>query len=134
MSSISNIQTGNHPHQVQPVAAPTPTQQVVDEANRIVYTTDALGRTLGVTRINAKLQRRVFKALSSESAEKTRYLMQALTVCACVSIDGTPVAFPTSELQIDALIDRLEQEGLDAIALCLATNFSRVAKEELKNS
>jgi len=53
--------------------------------------------------------------------------------CACVSIDGTPVPFPTSELQIDALIDRLEQEGMDAIGLCIALNFPATKAEELKN-
>ena len=130
MTSISNINAG-HPH--HHVAAPTPTQQVVEDANRVEYTTDALGRTLGVTRLNAKLRRRVVKALSPSQGEKSQYLFMAMISCACVSIDGTPVPFPTSELQIDALIDRLEQEGMDAIGLCIALNFPATKAEELKN-
>lgn len=128
MSSISNIHTGHE----APRHAPTPTQQVVEDANRIEHTTDALGRTLGVTRLNAKLRRRVVKALSPSQGEKSQYLFMAMIACACVSIDGESVQFPTSELLIDALIDRLEQEGLDAIGLCIALKFTP-AKDELKN-
>ena len=130
--SIGNIQAG-HPNHAQPVSAPSPTQQIVDDANRIEYTTDTLGRTLGVTRINAKLRRRVVKSLSPAQGDKQQYLFMALIACACVSIDGTPVQFPTSELLIDALIDRLEQEGLDAVGLCIALNFTPKQGEDLKN-
>lgn len=131
MSSISNI-NADHPH-VRPMSVPTPTQQIVEDANRIEYTTDSLGRTLGVTRLNAKLRRRVVKALSVEQGDKSQYLFMAMIACACVSIDGTPRPFPTNELQIDAQIDLLEQEGMDAIGLCIALNFPQAKKTDLKN-
>jgi hypothetical protein len=118
---------------VQPVAAPTPTQQIVDDANRIEYTTDSLGRTLGVTRINAKLRRRVLGAMSPENGEKGQLLFMSMIACACVSIDGVPVPFPMQEFTLNALIDRLEQEGMDAIGLCIAQKFPQVKRQELKN-
>jgi hypothetical protein len=132
---ISNIHSGEQQPApfVQPLAAPTPTQQIVQDANRIEYCTDSLGRTLGVTRINSKLRRRVLKAISAEQGEKSQYLFMAMISCACVSIDGVPVPFPTTELQIDALSDRLEQEGMDAIGLCIALNFPKAERADLKN-
>jgi hypothetical protein len=131
---ISNIHSGEHQSPVvQPLVAPTPTQQIVQDANRIEYCTDSLGRTLGVTRINSKLRRRVLKAISAEQGEKSQYLFMAMISCACVSIDSVPVPFPTTELQIDALSDRLEQEGMDAVGLCIALNFPKAERADLKN-
>lgn len=129
--SISNAHIGG---QAPVVSAITPTQQIVAESNRIEYVTDGLGRTLGVQRINLKLRRRVLKALSDQSAEKNKYHLMALVACSCVEIDGDKLAFPASELAVDALIDRLEQEGLDAVSMTLATKFPRATKDELKNS
>jgi hypothetical protein len=134
--SLSNIQHTYGVEQpaadVQPIPSPTPTQQVVQDANRVELCKDDLGRTLGVKRMNASTRLRVLKAMSAESADKGQVLFMSIIACSCVSIDGVPVAFPQTELGIDALIGRLEQEGLDAIGLCIATHFSS-KKVDLKN-
>lgn len=102
----------------------------MNEANRIEFVVDKLGHRLGVKRINASLRRRVLKALSAESGEKGRLLVMATVACCCVEIDGAPVPFPTTELQVEALIDRLEQEGLDAVATILGTKFAPADEDE----
>jgi hypothetical protein len=130
MSSVSNVTAGP-----APVQAIAPSQAIINDANRIEYVTDRLGRRLGVKRVSASLRRKVLKALSAESGEKGQLFVMAATACCCVDIDGVPVPFPTTELQIDALVDRLEQEGLDAVATTLATKFSPPqAEDDLKNS
>src|ERR1700689_5348690 len=91
---------------VMPEGAPTPTQQVILEANRIEYVKDSLGRTLGVPRINHSLRRRIVKALSREQGEKAQYVWWSMLACSCVSINGERVIFPTTEAQNDALNDR----------------------------
>lgn len=128
MTKLSNISTEPSIHQL------TPTQVVVADANRIEYVTDARGHRLGVKRVNASLRRKVLKALSAESGEKGQLFVMAATACCCVSIDGVDVPFPATELQIDALIDRLEQEGLEAVATTIALKFSPEREESLKNS
>jgi hypothetical protein len=138
MATISNITSGeqvfNAPApNVQPLSAPTPSQRIIEDANRIEYTTDALGRTLGVTRISAKLRVRVVKALSAANGEKPQYLFMAMVACACVSIDGNPVVFPLNEITGDALISRLEHEGLDAIGECIAQKFPEATRQDIKN-
>ncbi len=135
MTTLSNVTIGSPVTAPAAVAvappaaiAPSPSQAVIADANRVEYTTDANGHRLGVKRINASLRRRVLKALSAESGEKGRLLVMATVACCCVEIDGSPVPFPASELQVEALIDRLEQEGLDAVATVLGTKFA--AQEE----
>jgi hypothetical protein len=120
-------------HLAAPTQALTPSQRIIEDANRIEYTKDAFGRVLGVMRINAKLRVRVVKALSAGNGEKPQYLFMAMVACACVSIDGAPVQFPMSEIAVDALIFRLEQEGLDAVGECLAQNFPDASRQDIKN-
>ena len=134
MATISNVQTGPAaPPEIADVV--TPTQAVILDANRVEYVVDALGRKLGFKRISAPTRRRVFKALSAASAEKIYLISMALTACSCVSIDGVPVPFPTTELQVDALIDRLEDEGIDAGRKVDVEKFStKKDGDELKNS
>ena len=128
MSKLSNISTEAS------IVPLTPTQAIVLDANRIEYTTDTMGRRLGVKRVNASLRRKVLKAMSADSGEKGQLFIMAATACCCVSIDGIDVPFPTTELQIDALIDRLEQEGLEAVATTIAVKFNSEREEDIKNS
>ena len=133
MPTIKNIRTEAS------VEAIAPSQAIILDANRIEYVVDGLGRRLGVKRISASLRRKVLKALTAESGEKGQLFVMGATACCCVSIDGDLIPFPTTELQVDALIDRLEQEGLNAVSTTLAVKFSPPKKEgdskdELKNS
>lgn len=106
------------------VAAPlSPTQKIILDANRIEYGIDAGGRKLGVCRISASLRRRVLKALSPEGGAKPSYFAMAVTAACCVSIDGEPVAFPQKEIQVDALIDRLDNDGLAEVSNVLVRCF-----------
>lgn len=132
MASVANVRTDKAPT----IEAISPSQAVVLDANRIEYVVDDLGRRLGVKRISASLRRKVLKAMSAESGDKGQLFVMAATACCCVSIDGDLVPFPMTELQIDALIDRLEQEGLNAVAMTLGTKFAPPKKDDddLKNS
>ncbi|HYA07485.1 MAG TPA: hypothetical protein VEF90_16490 [Xanthobacteraceae bacterium] len=134
MTILSNITVGAPPTAAPSPAPLSPTQAIVADANRVEYATDSKGRNLGVVRFNASLRRRVLKALSAENGDKGQYFVMAATACCCVSIDGVPVPFPTTELQVDALIDRLDQEGLEAIAITIAEKFSSPREDSVKNS
>ena len=93
-------------------AAPTPTQEVLDDANRVYPVTDARGRVIGIRKITMNIRRRVFKALSADAAQKPQYLGLAMVAACVTEIDGEPVTLPTNELQFDALIDRLDDDGV----------------------
>jgi len=109
---------------INPTSGPTPSQQIIEDANRIVYGSDARGRKLGVRKLNGPLKRQIFKALSAESQEKDRYLGMVIIAACCVSIDGEEISLPRTELQFDALIDRLDDDGSVAIGKILRANFA----------
>jgi len=95
--------------------APTPSEEVVQDANRIIHVSDARGRQIGIRKMQMSVRRRVLKALSDEMSRKMHYLGLVMLAACVVDIDGDPVALPTTELQFDALIDRLDDDGFEAI-------------------
>jgi hypothetical protein len=115
-------------------SALSPTQKIVRDAHRIEYGTDALGRKLGVVRLSGALRRRVTDVLSKASNEKDEKKLMSLLACACVSIDDAAVHFPAGEIQVNALIDRLDNEGMAAIADIIGTRFPAAGEEAIKNS
>lgn len=149
MTSISNVNAGPpiYPGSLPqapaeppayappPPAAPsfTPTQAVVAEANRVAYVTDKLGRRIGITRVSASLRRKVLRVMNGEDGDKPQLFIMALAAACVVEIDGVRVPFPTSEAALDALIDRLEQEGLAAVTQGWADHFP-LPRDDLKNS
>ncbi len=105
--------------------AETPSQQIVADANRVVRVTDARGRVLGVRKITTSIRRRVYKTISAENGSKESYMGLVILAATCVDIDGQQIPLPTSELQFDALVDRLEDDGFEAIALAHKQNFMK---------
>ena len=104
-------------------AVATPSQQIIDDANRVVKVTDARGRVIEIKRMKMSIRRRVFKVLSSENGSKEQYLGLALLAACVVSIDDVSVPFPASELQMDALIDRLDDVGFASVVKGIQQNF-----------
>jgi hypothetical protein len=107
----------------------TPSQQIVDDGNEIKFVTDAKGRSIGVRKIKMSIRRRVLKTLTAASAGKGSYLGLCMMAASVDSIDGEKVAFPSTELQFDALIDRIDDEGLEAISSTMVDD-----EEGFKNS
>jgi hypothetical protein len=75
---------------------------------------DARGRKLTVRPPDALDKLRLFKAIGAELGQNPLYLGMAVSACAVIEIDGIPVPTPTTELQIEQLINRLGNAGLDA--------------------
>jgi len=110
----------------------TPSQAIVQDANRIEYGTDARGRRIGVRRINISVRRRVLKALSAESGMKPGYVNMAMMAASCVELNGEPISFPDSEIKIDGLIERLDDDGFEAIG-DLIGKFAPKKDDDVKN-
>src|ERR1700761_8596672 len=93
----------------------TPTQQIVDGSSRWMTVVDATGRRLSVRRLNALDTLRLFKAAGPTLSENEAWLSLAGLAFSVQEIDGVPVPAPTNEIQIEGIIDRLGDEGLNAI-------------------
>lgn len=97
----------------------TPSARIVATAQAAPAVTDALGRRLGLRRPTALDKLRLFKAAGPVLAHNQPWLGLALLAASVTEIDGVPVPAPANEAQIEALVARLGDEGLAAIAEAL---------------
>jgi hypothetical protein len=97
----------------------TPTQSYVAAAQDIRTITDAVGRTLTIRRPTTLDRLHLFKAAGPILSANDRYLGLAMLAFTLIAIDGVPMPRPTTEPQIDAAVDRLGDDGINAIAACL---------------
>ncbi len=93
-----------------------PSQTIIREAVKVSTVVDSKGRRLTVRRLTALDTLRLFKAAGPVLAQNEPWLSMAGVAFSALEIDGIPVPAPTTESQIESLIDRLGDEGLAAIA------------------
>ncbi len=91
-----------------PAPAESPSESLIKDANRVVVVTDARGRKLGVRRISSGLARFRLCRILGPDAGNPAVMTEAMLYTAVVSVNGDPVPFPQSLLQLEALIDRLD--------------------------
>lgn len=94
----------------------TPSQVIVREAAQPMTVVDQKGRRLSLRRLTALDTLRLFKAAGPVLSQNEPWLSMASLVFSVLEIDGVPVPCPTTEAQVESLIDRLGDEGLAAIA------------------
>lgn len=95
--------------------AETPSAALVKDSNRIIFVIDGRGRRLGVKRGNHGLSYFRLTRLLGADAANTPLMNQAATYASVVSIDGDPVPFPNTPLQLEALIDRVDADGFKVV-------------------
>ena len=77
---------------------------------------DNLGRRLTVRRLTALDRLRLFKAVGPELAQNPPYFGMAALAASVIDIDGVPVPPPMTEAQLEGLVQRLGDEGIEAVA------------------
>lgn len=113
----------------RPELVETASQKIIADAATTVTVTDIDGREIEIRNLDATLKRRIYKALSAENQRKEQYLGMVFLAACVLKIDGEPVKFPSSELLFDALIDRLGDNGLDAIGAGANEHFLKKRQE-----
>jgi hypothetical protein len=81
--------------------------------------TDAEGRRLSLRRLTMLDKLRLFKAAGPELARNGLWLGIALLACSVTAIDDVPVPMPATEAQVEALVARLGDAGIEAVASTL---------------
>lgn len=114
-----------------PPPVETPTQKIVRAANDPVEVVDATGRVIVIKKLTPVERLRMLKLIGGQNEH---YMGMAALAYLVASIDGSPVTKPTSELQIEARIQQLGDDGIDAIAKG-AAEFAEdgAGVDELKN-
>jgi hypothetical protein len=95
----------------------TPSQLLIVAAAQLGTTSDKFGRRLTVRRLSALDRLRLFKAVGSELAQNAPYFGLAALAASVIDIDGVPVPPPMTEAQLESLVQRLGDEGIEAVAL-----------------
>lgn len=117
----------------------TPTEQLVAAAQSTVEVKDSTGRTITLKKPPVLAQYQIIKALGGEVSQNQVYVGMVLPLLYVAAIDGVAVNPLRTDLQVDALIQRLEEEGIAAVIAGVQAHFSRTAdpaeeKAALKNS
>jgi hypothetical protein len=101
----------------------TPSQEIIGGAAATSTLPTASGRTLTLRKPGALQRLRLADALGADSAKNEVYFGQAFVAVCVVAIDGDPVSFPTTKRELEALVQRLDDEGLGVAALWLSSQI-----------
>jgi hypothetical protein len=87
------------------------------------------GSHLTLRRLNALDKLRLFKAAGPVLAQNEPWLGMALLASSVVAVDGVPVPLPTTESHIEAMVARLGDAGISAVAGALRPDLSPTSAE-----
>lgn len=113
-----------------------PSAQLIHAATSEVIVTAANGRMIKLKKPGVLAQFRLIKILG-DSAKNQVYTSMMLPLIYVVELDGEPVFQPQSERELEALITRLDDAGVEAVMAGVQENFGSANPEgdkaELKN-
>jgi hypothetical protein len=108
---------------VNPPAAPaTPTSQVVARAMAETKVTDARGRSITLRRPPVLQQFRLIEALG-DSARNMVYVQMVLPLIYVCAIDGQETVPFSKKSEVEAMIQRLDEDGIAAVSKGVAEHF-----------
>ncbi|AST27079.1 hypothetical protein [Ralstonia pseudosolanacearum] len=91
--------------------------------------TDAKGRSITLKRPALLAQFRLVEA-AGDSATNAAYMNMIRPLLFVTAIDGEIAPPPTSKIQIEALIQRVGEEGYEAVAAALLAEMGTTTEEE----
>lgn len=118
-----------------PTVTLNPTEQLVAAANASVDVSDARGRTITLRKPGVLAQFRLVEGLG-DAAANTTYVGMVLPLIYVGAINGDAVAPLTTKRQAEALIQRLDEDGINAVMQGVQEHFGKqdldAAKDDLK--
>lgn len=102
---------------------PTPSEQVMAKSEEIT-TTDSRGRIIKLKKPGVLAQYRLVEMMG-DSAKNEVYMGMVLPVVFVCEIDGDAVPFPMSKSEVEALIQRLDEDGLAAVMKAMEESFGK---------
>lgn len=104
----------------------SPSAQVVAKANIEAVIVDPQGRSITLKKPGVLAQFKLIELLGA-SASNESFVGMVLPLMYVSAIDGDLVSRFTTRLQLDALITRLDEDGVVAVAAGVVANFGRSA-------
>lgn len=91
--------------------------------------TDARGRRLTLRKPPLLTQFKLVEILGP-TAENSTYLNMVLPIAYVAAIDDEQVRFPSSRLELDALIQKIDEDGLEAVHRGIAEHIGTRVQED----
>ena len=95
----------------------TLSETIVKAANQSTTVTDSRGRSITFKPFNALDRMKFFEAMGAENSKNQEYVQLAAMACVVRSIDGDTIPRPSNKAQLEALVQRLDDDGLEAVML-----------------
>lgn len=115
----------------------TPAQQLIAKANAESSVTDATGRVIKLKKPGVLAQYRLVEIVGAEAAKNDVYMSMVLPLIFVTEIDDKPLLQPRTKAEVDALIQRLDEDGIAAVMKGVQENFGNndpeADKAALKN-
>jgi hypothetical protein len=113
-----------------------PSVQVVAKASAASETIDPRGRIISLKKPGVLAQFRLIEALG-DTAKNEVYVSMVLPLIFVCAIDGDPVTPPTRKSEVEALIQRLDEDGIATVMEAVKANYGssdpEADKAALKN-
>ncbi|WP_186251676.1 hypothetical protein [Burkholderia gladioli] len=106
-----------------PAAPLTPSQTVISQGASEVTVVDTAGRTIVLRKPGPLARLRFIDAMGESSANKL-WAGTVWPLMFVLSIDGVPVPPPAQKAQIEALYQRLDEHGYEALSEGVSAHFS----------
>lgn len=112
----------------------TPTAAILAYTTGLIECRDGRGRSIKIRKLSALDMLRLLKAAGPALAQNQPWLSMSMLAVAVTEIDGVPVPTPATEAQIEALVDRLGEDGLEAIGDAYERDDALVTGSDVGNS
>lgn len=121
----------------QPAAAIPPSAEVVAQAAATFTVTDERGRVITLKKPGVLAQFRLVQAVGPDTAKNQVYMGMVMPIIFVSAIDGDPVFPPSNFREVEALIQRLDDDGMEAVMTEVGKRFGKpdpdADKEAVKN-
>lgn len=121
-----------NPGKVDIMSDKAPAAMAVTTTKQSETIKDVLGRDLIVKVVSTLEAARLTRACGQD-AENQTYMTFAVMAASVRAIDGDPVMFPNTIKSVEAIIERLDDEGMQAVAKwAQAKGEAKAAEDELQ--
>lgn len=104
--------------------APTASEQLMASATAEAQVTDARGRVIKLRKPGVLAQFRIVETLGATSSNET-YMRMVLPLLYVGAIDGDDDISMTKKSEVEALIQRLDEDGLAAVVVGVAKHYGQ---------
>ncbi|SDX12751.1 hypothetical protein SAMN05518669_103352 [Variovorax sp. YR634] len=108
-------------------AEAVPSQQVTRDANFTVTVDASDGRKITLRKPGVLAQFKMIEMLGNEAASNQVFVNMVLPVMFVAAIDGEEISRITTRIQLDALIQRLDDAGVEAVMMGVPMHFGSPA-------